>query len=240
MDNFEKLFKEERKNYDSTKMLGQNLESEVLQMKGSEWFKELNMGLQSFKQKNHFTALKYLNQAIRLKSDNAHLYEVRAKIKEDAGDAEGAIQDYKNSLHYRNDAYNIYNQIAINYFRLDQYEKALLAFNIAIELKSSLKEQGLSDEMVPRLVHGTIQSVPLEVMLTNRANAKLSLKDFEGSLDDCELANEINRTYPSTYLIAGLTFLQIDKLNEAIESLKQAENLGNPVASQVLHQLSRQ
>ncbi len=117
------------------------------------------------------------------------MLEVRAKVKEEAGDAEGAIQDYKNSLHYINDAYNIYNQIAINYFRLYQYEKALLAFNIAIELKNSLKKQGLSEELLPQFIHGTVQSVPIEVMLTNRANAKLSLKDYEGCLDDCELVN---------------------------------------------------
>jgi tetratricopeptide (TPR) repeat protein len=78
------------------------------------------------------------------------LFEVRAKFKEDSGDAEGAIQDYKTSLHYRNDAYNIYNQIALNYFRLKQFEKALLAFNTLGALKEAERLGNLQASQILR------------------------------------------------------------------------------------------
>jgi tetratricopeptide (TPR) repeat protein len=155
------------------------------------------------------------------------LFEVRAKFKEDSGDAEGAIQDYKTSLHYRNDAYNIYNQIALNYFRLKQFEKALLAFNIAIELKDNHEKQGLSDDLVPLFVDGAVQKVPKEVMLSNRANAKLNLGDFQGCLDDCDMAIEINPDYSNSYFVAGIMFLQVNQPNSALGALKEAERLGN-------------
>lgn len=236
MDNFEKLFQEKRKNTGGTKAMGPNLDKEILQMQSSEWFKLLNLGVKSYQQKDYQTAIKHLNQAIKLKPDHAHLFEVRAKFKEDAGDAEGAIQDYKNSLHYRNDAYNIYNQIANNYFRLKQFQKALLAFNIAIELKDNLKKQGMSEDLLPQFANGAVQKVPKEVILTNRANAKLNLKDFQGCLDDCELASEINPNYSNTYFIAGMMFLQVNQPNEALGALKQAEKLGNAQASMIIRQ----
>jgi len=191
------------------------------------------------REKDYSKALINLNQALNLKPDHSHLLKVRASVKEDSGDRVGAISDYKESLSISgSDWYATYNQIAVNYINLKNFEKAILSFDIAIELKDKLKNNGIDEEndTIPFNIDGVIIKVPGEKMYTNRANAKLSLDDKEGAFKDCQKAIEINPNYPNSFFVMGLIYLQIGDKKSALVALKQAEKNGDKNVKAVIQQ----
>jgi tetratricopeptide (TPR) repeat protein len=195
----------------------------------------MTLGVNCYNSNDYPNSLNYLNKAIQNNSKHPHLFEIRANVKEDFGDLQGAIDDYKESLRLSgSDWYSIYNQIAVNYLNLKQFEKALTAFDIAIDLKNSL---GLPEDNLPNYSDGVVMKVDAERMYTNRANTKLSLKDYQGCMDDCKIAIQINPKYSNSYLVLGLLFYSNDQNENSYKFLKQSELLGNRQASLTLNKL---
>lgn len=232
MDNFEKLFKEKRGVY-KERIFDANFERELSEMKNSRWHECLQLSLEFYQSKEYDTALNYINQAIELEPENPFLFEVKANINENSGDAHNAVENFKRSLYLRQDSYNLYNRIALNLFRLKKFEEALLAFDIAIDLK----RQVFSEELIPEQLNGIVFKVSEEIMLTNRANTRLNLSDFQGCLDDCQRAIDINPNYSNSYFVIGVLFAQVNQLNDSFKAFKQAERLGNSHAPSMIKQL---
>jgi tetratricopeptide (TPR) repeat protein len=240
MDNFERLFKEPRKhsNINDKKNLLGAMDKEISEMTNSDWFKMKTFAVKYYQMGDYSSALSHLDQAIKTNPDHYFLFKLRAKIKEDSGNADGAILDYKESLSVStSDSYSAYNQIAINYLTLKEFERALLAFDIAIELKESLLNNGIDETVIPSHVDGVPYNIDGEKMYTNRANVKLSLEDYQGCLNDCKKAIEINPDYSNSYFIAGLLFSKLDINEESLKALKKAESLGHTQATYIIQEL---
>ena len=58
---------------------------------------------------------------------------------------------------------------------------------------------------------------PNHIYFANRANAKLEIKDFQGCIEDCDDAIQIDATYVKTYLRKAKALRALDKFNEALE-----------------------
>jgi tetratricopeptide (TPR) repeat protein len=209
---------------------------EVKNLLESEWSKNYMLGVNAYQQKNYQSAVSYLDKAIQENQSQSFLYYTRANIKEDSGDASGAIADYKKSLELSgNDWYTTYNQIAINFLNKKDFTDALKAFDIAIELKANLKDKGINENLLPYLQDGVVLRVDSEKMYTNRANVKLSLRDFQGCYNDCVKAIELNPEYANSYFILGLLYLTIEQTENAYKALKIAEAKGHNMATNVIN-----
>jgi tetratricopeptide (TPR) repeat protein len=170
--------------------------------------------------------------------DHALVLSIHANRKEKSGDHSGAINDYKESLRFdERDWYITYNQIAINYLMLEQFEKARVAFDIAIELKEELLTSGVDEIDIPYSASGVVTKVSRERMYANRAKVRLILGDYRGCLDDCNKAIELNPYFSNSYFITGLLYLHIDQLEDAYQALDQADSLGHPQALLVIQKL---
>jgi tetratricopeptide (TPR) repeat protein len=173
-----------------------------------------------------------------LNVDYALLLSIEANKKEKFRNYAGAIKDYKESLRVdAKDWYITYNQIAINYLMLEQFEKSRMAFDIAIELKEILHESGIDETDIPYTASGMVTKVSGERMYSNRAKVRLILGDYPGCLDDCHRAIEMNPYFANSYFIMGLLFMHLDELENAYQALDQADSLGHPQALLVLQQL---
>lgn len=170
--------------------------------------------------------------------DYALLLSIEANKKEKFRNYAGAINDYKESLRVDpKDWYITYNQIAVNYLMLEQFEKSRVAFDIAIELKEKWHRSGIDETDIPYTASGMVTKVSGERMYSNRAKVRLILGDYQGCLDDCHRAIEMNPYFSNSYFIMGLLFMHLDELENAYQALDQADSLGHPQALLVLQQL---
>jgi len=236
MDNYQRLFKESRP-VTKEEVPFPDYET-AMKMVDSEWWKNLNRGISSYDQDDFNSAITYLNKAIREEPEHPQLYSVRASIKEDSGDRNGAIQDYKKSLYISGeDWYATYHQLGVNYFAIKDLANAIIAYDIAIELKSKLAATGGKEDMLPNtLPGGVVFKVEFAKLYANRANAKLALKDFQGCADDCNKAIKANPDYSNSYYVFGLLFLHISQDEKAYRFLKMAESKGHKQATNTINQ----
>ncbi len=235
MDNFEILFNEKRPQKEKSLDFGKL--ADFKENLNIEWYSNLQKGLNAYNSKDFPMAIAFLNKVLEYKSDNANLFKIRAKIKEDSEDPNGAISDYKKALYISgNDTYTTYNQIGINYTTLKEFNKSLIAFNIAIEQKLEIQQNGLDESLMPYIHDAIVMKVDFEKMYTNRANVKLSLQDFESCADDCNSAIKINPEYSNSYFIFGLLFLTVEQNDNALELLKIAESKGHKHAKTLINQ----
>lgn len=95
----------------------------------------MNLGDYYFSNKNNKKAIEAYSKCIEIDKTDAYLYEIRASIKKDLKDYEGALFDYKKVLELmpENPDFGIYYDISEIYKILDNLEKALEYLNLAIE-----------------------------------------------------------------------------------------------------------
>lgn len=235
MDNYSRLFNESRPlRVETDGKININPE-EINKMVNSEWLKNKELGVKAYKEQNYTNAIHFLSKAIQENPNNSHLYSVRANIKEDSGDLNGAINDFKKALFIGNDWYATYNQIAQNYYKIQEFRNALIAFDIAIELKKQTESEGLENNLSD-LMDGVVIREKFEIIYTNRATIKLNLKDYQGCEKDCRKAIEVNPNYSNSYFILGVLFLTLEHMSSANEFLKIAANKGNSQAINLLNQ----
>ncbi len=235
MDNYQRLFNEIRPVKIKKGIINPN-EVDFNNLVNSEWMKNQFKGMDAYKQKNYNNAISFIDKAIQENPQNSFLYNLRASYKEDLGDFNGAIEDFKKALYISgNDWYATYNQIAINYLNLKDFQNSLKAFDIAIELKINIQEEGNDEKVIPNNLYGVVMKIDYERMYTNRANVKLSLEDFGGCDEDCRKAIEINPDYTNSYVIFGLLCLRFDQKDGAYKAFKTAEDLGNKMVTGLIN-----
>jgi len=235
MDYYQRIFNETRP---VTVGRGLPANQDLKEMIDSEWLRTFFRGIKSYEQQNLNAALNYLDQAISgNNNDNPHLFMVRANIKEDMSNFNGAIADYKKALFISgSDWYATYNQIAINFLNMKNFFKALTAFDIAIELKLQLVNDKLDESILPYTQDGVVIRVDFERIYTNRANVKLSLKDFVGCEKDSKNAIVANPDYSNAYFILGLLYINLARNDQAYKYFKLAQAKGHPHATNILNQ----
>ncbi len=231
MDNYERLFRE-------TRIL--KSESENFQKRFENMKETININLitsiEFFKKMDYKNAIDFITKAILETPENSNLWKQRGRIKEKAKLFEESIEDYKKSLFISGkDSYSTYNQIALNYMKLNVFDKALIAFDIAIEKKLELEKKGIDENLIPYEIDMFIMKVDFEKMYVNRANVKLSLKDYQGCSDDCNIAIKTNPEYSNSYFIAGLLFLNVEEKESAYKMLRIAENKGHSLALKAIN-----
>lgn len=200
----------------------------------SKEFEQQQIALQAYQNGDLLSALKFASGIIGMGSRNPFIFELRATIKQDMNEDVSAVEDFKETLSLGGGGFSTYNQIAISFMKSNFFELALVAFDIAIEGYDRL---ALLDHKLPGIVDGVVRWVEKERMLTNRANSRLSLNDFQGCMNDCQEAIAINPSYSFSYVIMGLTVNKLGRIEEAISFLREAEKRGNKNAPNIIQSI---
>jgi len=187
--------------------------------------------------KDYQKALVYASKAIDRDSSNNYNYNLRASIKEDMGDVDGALEDFKKTLYYGEDWYAIYHSIATLYLKKQEPSMALKAIEIAFKLKESNKniEQNLPYVMPG----GIVKRVELYVMYANKANAELQLKQHDRAERDIEKSIELNPNYARAYYLKGMNYLAMNDKTKGLRFLNIAAEKGDAFALMMLSQLGQ-
>ncbi|MCK6612520.1 MAG: hypothetical protein L6Q78_15950 [Bacteroidia bacterium] len=237
MDYFKKLTGQERKSPFKDKKNLPNAD-EIKKLMNTDSWQLQNLAVGHYNAKEYQSALTHINKAIQSDRENHHLYYIRASIKEDSGDFQGAITDYIEGLDISHeDWYATYNQIAVNCLNLKQFPTALAAFDIAIELKNKITAEGVNESIMPYVADAVVIKVDFERIYTNRANAKFNLGDYQGCMDDCNSAIKANPKYSSSYLLAGILLAEVGQKDQALDVLNKALQLGNANAANIIKQI---
>jgi len=182
-------------------------------------------------------ALDYATKAIQREPSNYYNYSLRASIKENMGDVDGALDDLKKSLYYGKDWYATYHSIATLYIRKQEPSMGLKAISIAFKLKESNKDL---EQSIPSVTPGgVVLRVELYVMYANRANAEFQLKQYESAKRDVEQSLRINPDYARAYFLKGLIYIAMNEQESGIRFLNIAAEKGDPFALSMLAQIGQ-
>lgn len=238
MDNYQKLFGKARSivklKADDDLPINRLVEvlNNIHQVAKEKWYLLGNIGCQFYVNKQYDDALKYLNEAIELCPNHAIFIWARANVKEDMNNLAGAIEDFRKSIEI-SDSYSKYFQVGFCFYKLKQDEKAIIAYDIAIDLKSRIA----NEENVPYFSLGIPIKTPMEIIFNNRALSKANLNRSDEAIEDFTTAISYNPTYKNAFFGRGATKLRDGNQIEAVEDLMVAAKLGFQPAINLLNEL---
>ncbi len=201
-----------------------------------------------FYQRNQFAeALKDLNKALEL-SKNLNYYVTRGIIKIKIGDNQSAIKDLNDALKMDSTDNNANSYLGVAYTQIDKPDIAIPYLKKAVRLykedyysyyylglayydKSQYKEAELA--FTSGIEYCTVRSL-YPLMYEMRGNSLAKLSNFEAAITDFNSAIKYSPDDPSPYYERGKAMLELRRDQEAINSLKQAVQLGSQQASSLL------
>jgi tetratricopeptide (TPR) repeat protein len=221
IDNFEKLFGEKRPPSNHNREI--KIDTDVHKLINSSWHRNWMQGLE-LKDDDHLKAITFLNKAIQENPNHSNLWRSRASIKQDYGDYNGSIDDYKRVLILGSDWYVHYFQLGYNFIRLQDFKKGLIALDISIKLKEEMYKY---THLGPYYFLNIVKRVDSEVLYNNRAIAKQGVKDFKGALEDTIMSTKINPQYSNAYYVRSLCYLLMKEKEKAFNMMKKAAQKGH-------------
>jgi tetratricopeptide (TPR) repeat protein len=185
-------------------------------------------------------AISIFNSAISAYPKNPYFYYLRGYSKQNLKEYLDAISDFQNYLEIHQNHYNALFRIALSHQHLNNFQKALEFYKRSIKYFKEFKTtiETLAEEVnKSENINDNYFNIPKEKIYGNMANVKMSLKDWEGALNDCENAISINSDYPQPYFLRGIYFYNREEHEQAKINIKKAANLGFDQANAALQQL---
>ena len=152
-------------------------------------------GMVECERKNYDVAIKNLNAAISNKPDFADAYICRGLCFYSKSDTTRAIADYTKAINLNPKRSDVYNNLAIIYAEIDNYQKALEIFTLWIE-------QGGGDRVPDAYI--------------NRANCYSHQGNDNKAIGDYNRALVLAPDNPEIYLRRSYTYAKVNNLRKAI------------------------
>jgi len=144
----------------------------------------------------------------------AENYCITGKSKYDAGDNEGAIQDYSKAIELNPTDETYYINRGRVKFRLKDYQSSIQDNTNAIELNpkndtayNNIGAAKLALKDFEETIQYCNKAIELNPKLgqayNNRGAAKMYLKDYHSAIQDCNKAIELNSKLAQTYFVRG-------------------------------------
>ncbi|MFC2129876.1 tetratricopeptide repeat protein [Bacteroidota bacterium] len=183
--------------------------------------------------KKYEDSFSYYNAAIIENPGISYLYFLRANLKKDMSDINGALKDYNETVRLDPENADAFNNRGSLNGMLGNYQQALSDFNKAIKLDPKI-EDGYYNRAVIRNILGdtkgaledynmVIKQNPNDYMALNeRGLARMSEKKFDNAIDDFIIAIQIKPDYPISYYNLGNAYLNLKEFSEAIKNFDSA------------------
>lgn len=161
-------------------------------------------GWAEYYSKNYIQAIQDFTLQIEKSSlDDPIGYYNRGSAKLEVGDLYGAISDYQKAISIKPNFSMAYNNLGWVYYVKNQYIDALKCVNKSIELDSTNS-----------------------IALDSRAEIKFNMKDYNGSILDCNKSLQINPKLANSYFIRGRALYKLGKKSEACQDWSLAGQFG--------------
>jgi tetratricopeptide (TPR) repeat protein len=168
-----------------------------------EWLYKVDALWDGIKLTDPKKAIEYLNNAIKLQSDNAKAYCHRGIAYENLGQYQLAIADYNETIRLKSDFADAYSNRGDAYNNLGQYQRAIENCNKAISLKPD---------------HASAYN--------NRANAYNYLGQHQLAIEDCNEAIRFKPDLIPAYVTRGATYLNQHNKKMGCSDAQKACTLG--------------
>jgi protein O-mannosyl-transferase len=186
--------------------------------------------------KKYKDSFSYYNAAISENPDISYLYFLRANLKKDKGDINGALRDYNETVRLDPENADAFNNRGSLNGMLENYEQALNDFNRAIKLDPEIEDGYYNRAVVKNILGDTkgavkdydmvIKQDPGDYMaIDERGLAKMSLKDYSGAVSDFSRSLKIEPDYHNSYYNRGNVYLYLNEFLKAASDFSTAIKL---------------
>ena len=207
----------------------------------------LAQGRKLLREGKSWEAVQVLNQAVEADADNADAFNTRGVAYFELKEYNNALLDYEQALKVLPDFYSPYYNRALLKTTQGDIQGALNDYSQAIRLapdtaKSATSEAylnrgqlfALQEQIQPALTDFD-QSVKLNprnaLALYNRGNLRFNQKNLDGAIADFQACIAVDSTFGKAFYGLGLAQVLADQRDAACLSLKQAQKLNYPDAS---------
>lgn len=195
-----------------------------------------NDALNAYKNDDFESALRYIDEAIALKSDDARFYKVRGDILYDLNLKEEAIVSYSESIRLDPDSFDTYNNRGNAFMFLHRPENALSDFNKTIEFNPDCIEAYNGRGNTLLVLHRPEEafadfSKAIELdpdyayAYNGRGNALMRLHQPEEALGDYSKAIELDPGFAFAYNGRGTALMALHRPEEALDDYNKAIGL---------------
>jgi tetratricopeptide (TPR) repeat protein len=187
----------------STKQLKQQFHKASQGLTAVEWFERAWALWQDGKFSDPKKAIKYLNEATRLKPDYAEIYTNRGATYLHLKDYPSAILDFDQALSLKPDDAAAYNNRGLAYLGLKDHSRAIQDFDQALRLEPDFAAAYYS-----------------------RGLAYWGLKDHSRAIQDFDQALRLKPDYTAAYNNRGIAYLMMGNQVRGCGDVKKACELG--------------
>ena len=180
--------------------------------------------------------LEYVNEAIRLKSDDAEAYYIRGAVFHELGQHQRAIQDYDTAIRLKPDHAIAYNSRGVVYAALGQHQLAIRDYDTAIRLQpddamayynrgGAYTELGQHQRAI-RDYDTAIRLKPDDAMAYyNRGGAYTELGQHQRAIQDYDTAIHLKPDHVNAYGSRGSAYADLGQHQRAIRDYDTAIRL---------------
>jgi len=201
-----------------------------------KWFDKAAALWKDGKFSDPHTAIRYLDEAIKLEPDSANTFNNRGVAYADLGQYARAIEDYSQAIRLKPDDAKAYNNRGIAYYNLGHHARAIEDYNQAIRLKpdyaGAFNNRGnayLALGQYARAIEDYNQAIRLKPDYTeafsNRGAAYDGLRQYARAIEDFNQAIRLKPDYTEAYNNRGIAYAKLGQYVKAIEDFSQAIRL---------------
>ena len=190
-------------------------------------------------QDNYEKTKEFISNSIRLNNTKSEYYTVRGDANFGLADYESAKVDYEKSLALNPKNNSIYKNLANVYIALENPEKALENINKGIASASGddkvsflilqgnyYHEKGELDSAEKSFNEAFALNQSNPIVLTNQAAVLIDRSDFEGAIEKCTEAIDLDGSQTEAYFNRGIAYEMLRKTEEACSDWEEAFIMG--------------
>jgi protein O-mannosyl-transferase len=195
-------------------------------------------------------ALADFNNSIKLNPNNADVFTGRANIYSLKDEFNLALSDYTKSIELDNKNANTYFNRAGAYNLMKQYDKAIEDYNAALLLNPNLisakENRSRIYSTIGKYNNAIIDLNELIQLTPNNADyyfyrsfAFVKTNNYTAALADNTISLQLNPNNAIAYLSRSYIYRYLGELNNALNDALKAQNMGYPVDTNYIQELSR-
>jgi tetratricopeptide (TPR) repeat protein len=193
----------------------------------------MDAGMSAMKRGNLDQALEYANQVITLKPNYDLAFALRARIMENMGEWEAALDAYKNALLCNMGDAELWLSLGTALYNLDRHDEELEAYDQALEIDydfidawlnkgATLHKLGRFEEAIECYDEVLKKSPKNAEILNNKAVALKAMGDNKKALTFYSRAVEANPDFVEARLNKVLLLQDLGKKRDAVKELEKA------------------
>lgn len=203
---------------------------EKKQLTAQEWFER---GYIYYQEKNYKQAMRCVNEAVSLESDNYGFYILRGVLRDEENDWNGAINDFNKMIELNRGDHALYNLRGTYWLEKRDFKRAFADFSEAIHLQPNFARTYYSRGNV-QIVKGDLdeaisdydEAIRLQpdfvLAFYARGTARGAKGDLDGAIADYDEAIRIQSDYAQAYNNRGLAHRAKGDLDKAIADYNNA------------------